>query len=215
MRSSELTPERGLIFRITHVDNVPWLLDNGIHCRNSATRDPNFRQIGDLELIEKRARRRIPVPPHGTLSDYVPFYFTPWSPMLYKITTGHGGTPRTPSAEIAILVVKLATFAAPARQFLVTDSHAYLQTAVFAGGVEGLARVDWRLLQARDFKHSNDDPGKFDRYQAEALVHRHVPVECLAGIVTHGEDQRSRFEGELRRRGMDVKLLADRTFYFP
>jgi len=25
-----LTPEKALIFRITHVDNVPWILERGI-----------------------------------------------------------------------------------------------------------------------------------------------------------------------------------------
>jgi hypothetical protein len=71
-----LTRERGLIFRTTHRDNVPWILDNGMHARNGEKFDQNYRNIGNVDLIDKRSRRRVGVPPGGTLSDYVPFYFT-------------------------------------------------------------------------------------------------------------------------------------------
>ena len=33
--SVNLNPEKALIFRIVHKDNVPWILDHdGLHCRN-------------------------------------------------------------------------------------------------------------------------------------------------------------------------------------
>ena len=74
-----LTQKNGLIFRITHRDNVPWILENGMHARNGARFDAWCRNIGNIDLIDKRLRRAVPVPPGGTLSDYVPFYFTPRS----------------------------------------------------------------------------------------------------------------------------------------
>ena len=77
-----LTPEKALIFRITHRSNVPWILKNGLHCRSSAIVDPNFTGIGNPELIERRRHRKVDILPGGTLEDYVPFYFTPFSPML-------------------------------------------------------------------------------------------------------------------------------------
>ncbi len=87
-----LTPERALIFRITHVDNIPWILDHGLHSRSSSTRDPDYRVIGNPDLIEKRRHREVPIRPGGTLSDYIPFYFTPHTPMLFNIKTGFQGT---------------------------------------------------------------------------------------------------------------------------
>jgi len=33
--TENLNPERALIFRIVHVANVPWILDHGLHCKNS------------------------------------------------------------------------------------------------------------------------------------------------------------------------------------
>ena len=46
----ELNPEKALIFRIIHRDNLPWVLDNGLHCGNSAIRAPNWVSIGNPEL---------------------------------------------------------------------------------------------------------------------------------------------------------------------
>ena len=89
--SNVLTPEKALIFRIVHRDNVPWILDNGLHCKNSKVSDPNFVEIGNKDLIGKRGRHLVKQPPGGTLSDYIPFYFTPFSPMLFNIKTGWGG----------------------------------------------------------------------------------------------------------------------------
>lgn len=61
-----LSAEKALIFRITHIDNVRWILENGLHCRNGE-RDPSFVTIGEPEIIERRNERSVPVDPGGTL----------------------------------------------------------------------------------------------------------------------------------------------------
>ena len=43
---AKLGPEHAHIFRITHIDNVPWILKHGLHCQSSGTKDPNFVPIG-------------------------------------------------------------------------------------------------------------------------------------------------------------------------
>jgi ssDNA thymidine ADP-ribosyltransferase, DarT len=73
----DLTPERALIFRITHVSNVPWILDYGLRCASLNILDPGFRPIGSAGSIEKRAPRSVPAAPGGALSDYIAFFFTP------------------------------------------------------------------------------------------------------------------------------------------
>ncbi len=86
-----LNPEKALIFRITHRVNLTGILANGLYCRNSSRIDPNFVSIGNPDLIINRHNHPVPVPPGGTLSDYIPFYFTPLSMMLYNINTGFRG----------------------------------------------------------------------------------------------------------------------------
>jgi hypothetical protein len=84
--SGSLTQEKAYIFRIAHRDNVPGIMVNGMHCRNSPATDPKFMNIGNPDLIDRRHGRVVPCAPFGTLSDYVPFYFTPFTPMLLNIT---------------------------------------------------------------------------------------------------------------------------------
>src|SRR5580658_8680696 len=121
-----LNPDEALIFRITHRNNLPWILDNGLHSPSSGRLDPNFRKIGDLDLINKRARHPVPAGPKGTLGEYIPFYFTPFSIMMYKINTGHGGIQQVPNEDLVILVSSLSELAVHNVPFVFTDRHAYL-----------------------------------------------------------------------------------------
>ncbi len=102
--SQTLNPQKALIWRIVHRDNIPWVLDNGLHCGNSTAQAPNWVHIGSPELIDKRAAHPVPVGMGGYLNDYVPFYFTPFSPMMKNIHSGWGGIRRRANDEIVILV---------------------------------------------------------------------------------------------------------------
>lgn len=210
----DLTPERALIFRITHIANVPWILDHGLCCASSEVLDPNFRSIGSADLIAKREHHPVPAPPYGAISDYVTFYFTPYSPMLLNIKTGYNGVTPRPMSQIAILVSSLHTLREQGVPFLFADRHAYLQAAQFFSNLVDLSRIDWAILRGRDFARSTDDVGKMERYQAEALVHHHVPVAALGGIVCHGDAECGTITAEVTRRGLDVEVIAKPGWYF-
>ncbi len=210
----DLTPEKAWIFRITHIDNVPWILANGLHCCNSNCRDRTFIQIGNSELIERRTARSVPIAPGGTLSDYVPFYFTPHSPMLLNIKTGYNGVTRRPMSDIAIRVSSLYKLREVGLDFVFTDRHAYLEAACFSRDLGQLDRIPWSNLQQRDFKRNPDDPGKFERYQAEALVHNVVPVSALLGVACHGAEQASRIQGVVAGLSLPTRVVARPGWYF-
>jgi len=177
----ELNPEKALIFRITHRNNLPWILDNGLRCRKSTKRDPNFVNIGSVDLIEKRHVQPIHTQPGGTVSDYVPFYFTPLSMMAFNIHTGRN-VPKRANSEIIILVTSLPKLKEKSVPFLFTDRHASVPGARFSQDLTHLDRIDWKILQNRDFSRDNDDIEKTSRYQAETLVQKHMPVSSLLGI---------------------------------
>jgi len=101
--SKDLNPTKALIFRIVHRENMSGILDAGCHCK-STNNVGSYTQIGNAELIEKRVARPVECAPGGTLSDYVPFYFTPYTPMLYNIKTGYNGVVKRPMEDILILV---------------------------------------------------------------------------------------------------------------
>lgn len=212
--SAKLNPEKALIFRITHIDNVPWILENGLHCRNSSLHDPDFVNIGNEDLISMRHTRRVPLPPGGTLSDYVPFYFTPYSIMLYNIHTGYGGMRRWRNEDIVIFVTSLHRLAEDGLPFLFTDQHAYPVYAQFFDNLDDLSKIDWDILSAKNFRNDPDDPGKKERYQAEALIHRHVPLSSILGLCCHNESAKRRLETEVSRRGLKLDVKMTPTWYF-
>jgi ssDNA thymidine ADP-ribosyltransferase, DarT len=185
--SGSLTQEKSFVFRITHRDNVPWIMANGLHCRNANKTDPNFVAIGNLGLIEDRHTRQVPCKPFGTLSDYVPFYFTPFTPMAYNIKTGYRGVRQRPSEEIVIFVSSLPTLQSAGVRFVFTDRHAYLRSAQFSSNLADLDRIDWGILKRRDFRHDPEDPEKTERYQAEALVHGHLPISAILGVLCYND----------------------------
>ncbi len=210
---SALSPDNALIFRITHIANVPSILANGLHCRNSETFDPNYVEIGNPDLIDKRKHRLVPAPPGGTLSDYVPFYFTPFSPMFYNIKTGWKGITKRPMSDIVILVSSLPSLRDNGVQFLFTNQHASLVQATFSNDLAQLSSLDWKIWQARDFARDPNDPNKLARYQAEALAYKHVPISAIQGVVCHGADEENSLTKMVHNLAPDLALHAKPGWY--
>jgi hypothetical protein len=209
-----LGPDRALIFRITHRSNVPWILANGLCCSNGKTRDPNFVTIGNPDLIAKRTDHPVPIPPGGTLGDYIPFYFTPYSPMLLNIRTGYGGIRRRNNDEIAILVSSLPRLVELGVGFLFTDRHAYLRAARFSGDLSELDLVDWELLRARDFSRDPENPEKIERYQAEALVHRQMPPGGLLTVACFDDQAQASIAAAAAALDLEIDIVIRRGWYF-
>lgn len=214
MNYPNLNLEKALIWRILHRANLPWVLQNGIHCGNSQTRSAKWISIGNAELIGKRAVRPVPVPPGGTLGDYVPFYFTPFSVMLRNIHTGWNGIKQVPNSDILILVSSLRRVSELGLPFLFTDRHAYSGLANFYDDLDRLDQIDWPLIQQRDFKRDPEDPGKLERYQAEALVHQQVPLAALLGVVCYTEAVRAEIESKMQDLGALLPVHTRPNWYF-
>ncbi|QVM91698.1 DUF4433 domain-containing protein [Pseudomonas entomophila] len=213
MTYTRLNPSKALIWRVVHRDNLPWLLDNGLCAVSRVNLSSGYVGIGNPDLISKRSRRAVPIHPGGTLADYVPFYFTPFSVMMKNIHSGRGVQQRR-NEEIVILVSSLYHVRSLGLPFVFTDAHAYPDWAGYYSDLEHLDKIDWQILQSRDFKRDPDDPRKMERYQAEALIHGHVPVAGLLGIVCYNEALQRRVDQEVRQRQLDLPVHARPGWYF-
>lgn len=214
MLYKKLNPERALIFRIVHIDNVPWILDNGMHCRTSEIQAPDYRVIGNKDLILIRGSRAVPIQPGGTLADYVPFYFTPFSPMLYNINTGFGEVERLPNEQIVIFTSCLHQLEKIDIPYVVSDRHAYLEAAQFCNDRSSLKDLPWQLWQQKDFTRDLDDPSKFERYQAEALVFKHIPVEAFLGLVCYTPKEENLLMRMVEERALNLSIHSRQGWYF-
>ncbi len=214
MAYKNLNPQKALIWRITHRRNLPWILANGLHAGNGTTRSPNWVTIGNPELIDRRGQRTVPVRPGGMLNDYVPFYFTPFSPMLYNIHTGRGGVARVANADIVILVSSLHRVAEQGLPYVFTDRHAYTMTANYYNDLAHLSTIDWPLLQQRNFQRDPNDPEKVERYQAEALIYGQAPIQMLLGAVCYTAQVQDELQQQAAALGVHLDVRCIPQWYF-
>lgn len=211
---TKLNPQNAFIWRITHRQNLPWIFANGLHAGNSSVRSDTWINIGNEDLINRRASRSVPLPPGGVLNDYVPFYFTPFSPMLYNIHTGRGGVRQMDNNDIVILVSKLHKAAELGLPFLFTDCHAYPPTANYYNSLDDLSAIDWPMLQQRNFQRDPFDPKKVERYQAEALIHRHMPTQALMGVICYSEQVKQALQQQAELAGVQLDIRCMAGWYF-
>ena len=130
--------------------------------------------------------------------------------MLYNIKTGHG-VPKQPMADILILVSSLRKLGDRQIPFVFSDRHAYLKTARFSDQLDDLDRIIWPVLQVRDFK--KDDADKFEKYQAEALIYQHMPVNALIGIACYNRVVRDEIRELAVEHGAEVEIFAQSSWY--
>ena len=87
-------------------------------------------------------------------------------------------------------------------------------TAQYFADLAHLGQIDWPLLRSRNFKHDPEHPERIDRYQAEALIWEHLPVEALVEICTSSVDGQREVQDQLDQRGLGIKATIRRDWYF-
>jgi len=72
------------VYYITHIDNLPSILDKGILCHKRIEEEKiQFTPIYDAEIVE--SRKNIKMPDNKTLWDFANLYFQPRNAMLYRV----------------------------------------------------------------------------------------------------------------------------------
>src|SRR5262249_54944065 len=95
--------------------------------------------------------------------------------------------------------------------FVFSDRHAYLKTALFSNDLADLNRIIWPVLQERNFR--KDDLERFEKYQAEALVYQHVPLNALSGIVCYNQTVKASVQTDVDGKGIDLKVVSQSGWY--
>ncbi len=206
-------PETG-IYRLTHYQNLPFILQHGLHCPASPTHDPNFIQIGYPTLISSRASIKVPIPPDGNLNDYIPFYFTIKSPMLYVIAKGNDPEVIiTPQEDVIYLVSSIETLVKLKLQFVFTDRHAALDLSNFYSHPNDLKNLNWTIIKSIEWGRQYGSEKK-EIKQAECLVNNYMPVEAIIGIGCQTERIVSIVEGYLGTAGITIPVKLKSNWYF-
>lgn len=149
-------PPDPLVLDFTHVDNLAAVLAEGALLADTGVAASALAaDVGDAGIKGARRRRRVPLEPGGVVADYVPFYFAPRSPMLYRICCDHRdavpGRYQGGEDPLVYLVSSVSRIAAGGSPWSATDGNAAVAVSRFTSVAEELpGLVDWPSCWSTD-----------------------------------------------------------------
>ena len=203
------------LYRITHITNLEHILLHGLVTAHSPDTNPTFIQIGDNTLIDYRKDLDAPVPPGGKLSEYIPFYLGPRSPMLYQIATGYEGVKRFAQEEIIYLISSLPKIKEEGLVYFFSDGHVRSKTSIKYTRDEDFDLLDWTAIYATDWRPDETDLRRKQKKQAEFLVKHHVPFRCIEYIGVFNEAARQKVVNSLAKHNvtLPVRVSPQKLYY--
>lgn len=204
------------IYRMTHIKNIPHILQYGITHKNSSNTNPNYITIGDASLIETRKTKIVHISngnrskSHGEiiLGNFIPFYFGIRMPMLYVMQHGGNYVERaTHPQDIVYMVCRIKDIISSGNTFYFSDGHATDNFSLFydySKVFELPDIIDWDAIKARIWNNNLDVKRK---KQAEFLIADDIPPQYLIGFVCYNEIAKEKL--------MDMGIESDRIKIIP
>jgi len=158
------------LYRMTHIENIPYILQHGITHINSKNATPDYIAIGDKRLISRR--HQIIIPNGRILGDYIPFYFGVCMPMLYVIQKGFNGVTSILPENIVYCITSVQQIVNHNLDFVYTDGHAVEKFSTFFGLEDSNdieKNIDISAIRSKYWK-DDSDLDKKRRKEAEFLV---------------------------------------------
>jgi hypothetical protein len=176
------TASRTPIMHFTHVANLSAIVERG-----GLLADTEVRKIGgplkdcaDAGIKGRRQQTSITVPPGGCVADYVPFYFAPRSPMLFRINKGGVSTYPDGQEPLVYLVSSVEGALSAGLTWVGSDGNCATSiTRHYNSWPAMKSNVDWKLMGERIWKNTDEDGDRMRRRQAEFLVHKLFPLDCI------------------------------------
>lgn len=205
------------VYRIIPIENLAFDLEFGLFSKNNAPKNPVRSIIGNTEIINERDNRSVKCYPGTVVNDYVPFYFSVRTPMLFNIATGMG-VPERKQEDIVYLCILLNNIMCDGYQWCFTDGNAAKTITSFFNKIADLKKIDWRSIQSTDFRNDNAD-GDVDRIRkkhAEFLVKDFVPGNLIEEIVVFNEKTKISVEKIVKNLNLEkeIKVIVNKEYYF-
>lgn len=211
-----INANRNYCYRITHIQNLPQILTNGLVNKHHANAGTEYVAIGNPEIIDVRSNSKVKLNGYGYIGDYVPFYFTPKSIMLFNILTGywHPTVPKRHREEIIVIRCLIDELVKLSRWFF-TDGQANVRdTTDHYNDLECLNKIDWANIQNSNFSKSDGDYDRPRRYQAEFLVHQEVPVKSIESINVYNSNTAHAVDVILKKHFSTLAVNIQPAYFF-
>lgn len=201
------------ISHFTHGRNLPAVLDAGeLRCHAAAA---TVVDVADVTIKARRMTIAVGCGPGGVVGDYVPFYFAPRSPMLFRLqkehTEGRGDGQRA-LIYFATTTERLLEAGLPC---VFSDGNAAHHLSTFSADLSEMGtRVDWELMAAVIWANTAEDGDRMRRRQAEFLVRGAVPLDLIEELVVIDDSVRSRVQEMLDQAGSNLPVVVRPNWYF-
>lgn len=196
---------------MTHIENIPHILQNGITHTTSEYANPDFVPIGDGSLITTRNKFILN---NGTrLGEYIPFYFGVRTPMLYVVQNGFNLVAPTSAENIVYCVSSVQKIIDLQLDFVFTDGHAVdgFSSQYTVADIQNIDTIlDKNAINAKYWKDENDLDKK-RRKEAEFWVLGDISLHAILGYITYNENAKNK----IITFGADAtNVLIKPEFYF-
>lgn len=177
------------IYHMTHKSNLENILVNGLLSHNSAHKQKLTRtDISDLDVNSRREK----------VHDYVPFYFNPKNPMLYKR--------KSIQTDIIILCFDRNLLK---NELMFTDGNAASNSTNFFTKIKDLGKLNWSIINSEYWSDFID--GKRIRC-SEVLIPNKVGINYLKKVICNDAECYSYISKKLQTENIKAEINAD--FYF-
>ena len=197
-------------FRITHIDNIRQIEKNGLVRSCSPLADPEYKSIGDNSVIGRRADNFV----NGLrLSEYIPFYLGPRSPMLYVIQNGYNDVSRIPPEQIVYCVIRLNDIMNSTKDCVFTDGHALNRFTKFYPKSQ-LPHISELIKYEDVFASSWISDSDLDlkrRKEAELLVKDDLEPQFIRGYLVYNDTAKQRLISLGINEG---RIIVKSNYYF-
>jgi hypothetical protein len=208
------------VLHFTHLDNVPSIVDAGaLACDWQARQGPMATEVGDPSIKEGRRGRSVPIPPGGTVGDYVPFYFAPRSPMMFRIACdcrdAVPGRYQGGDRPLVYFAARVSTVVDSGLAWVATDGNARVLISHFTADFDEVATmVDWPLMRATMWNSTSQDPDRERRRMAELLIHQQAPLGLFHEVGTYSEEYAERARLALGSHPLAGRVVVRRDWYY-
>jgi len=201
------------IYHFTDVDNLAAIMAaSELRCHSAAGCAVD---IADATIKSRRMTKRVPCGPGGTVGEYVPFYFAPRSPMLFRIQKGGVEGVDSDPARLVYIVSSSEAVAGAGHACVFSDGNAAAAFTDFYDDLNLLADVvDWPLMRARYWSNNDDDNDRVRRRCAEFLVHRVLPLELVDELCVRDAPTQVAVRAALAAAGWEVSVSIRSNWYF-
>ena len=199
------------LYRMTHIENIPHILQYGITHATSPNANPAYVPIGDSSIIS--TRNQFVLNNGRQLGEYIPFYFGKRTPMLYVIQNGYNMLEPTPAENIVYCCTSVQKILDLILGFVFTDGHAIdrFSTQYQPEDINNLDKIiDWNAVNAKYWRNENDLDLKRKK-EAEFLVLGDINYSAVLGFITYNEEAQKK----LIECGVpEEQSVVKRNYYF-